>query len=280
MAKNDVKLNSAWQYCTAKVMNSGSDWYYALLKTTPDVKQATLALLTLEADWHAIHAKCAEPSLAAIQFAWWHNELNLAFDGQATHPALQLLQPVIKTFHLQHKLLEAMLNQAEQATHSYRFDHFSDLQRAAYSGIDALFILGLYVFGAAHAKLSEALHPLTFSLTLMHALHHLPATLRRGIMPFALDDLQSVNLTIEAPDSWSAAALSTLAARYHQQALTLYQQACVDFSASEKKQLRPLLCYAKLQFKRAELLQEANYPLLTHSITLTPLRKLLLTWFL
>ena len=268
---------TAWLYCEQKVAPPGSDWYYALLKAPDDIKQVSLALLALEADWQAILSTCQEPRLVELKFAWWQQELNDAFHGNPTHPALQLLAPMLKVFNLPQKLLTAMLEQAEQGF--YRFDNFSDLQRAAFSGIDARFIIGLYVLAQRDPDITTPLHSLQFSLQLLESIIHLPEQLRLGALAFAISDLQRFALEPEEPQHWPTEKLTPLLNHYHQQALNFYQQAMDNFSPTAKIQLKPLLRYAKLQVTLAKKIAQAGYPVLTKKITLTPVRKLFKTWF-
>jgi phytoene synthase len=271
-----LKLNNAWSYCEQKVAVPGSDWYYALLKTPVDIKQASLALLALEADWHAITQESLEPAIAEIKLAWWQQALNDA--EPPTHPALQLLQPVSATFAIQKKLLNAMFEAAVQINH-YRFDDFNALQRAAFSKISALLLIGLFVLGKQQAQLATPVHQLVFSLQLFSYNQHIASFLQRGMVSFAEQDLQLYGLNLDTPELWPKEALASLMSLYHDRGQTLYEQALHTLSANEKTLLKPLLRYAKIQWKLAQRLKQAGFPAGWHHIQLSPIHKLFLTWF-
>lgn len=271
-------LENAWWYCTQKITPPGSDWYYALLKAPVEIRQAIVALLSLEADWHAISFECHEPTLTDLKWAWWRNEIAQTYNSNATHPALQLLQPLLSTFALPEKLLSALLEQAQIDAQPYRFECFSELKRAAFSRVDALFIIGLYVLGQRQSELSATLHPLIFSLQLWQNIHRLAFDLRRGVIAFANEDLHTYALPLESP--WQHdTALTQLLMDYHQHATHLYQQALDSWSQEQRRQLKPLVNFAKLQWARANAIQRAGFPVLNQTIELSPLRKLCLTWF-
>lgn len=272
-------LKAAWLYCENKVAPSGSDWYYALVKAPQPCRQAALALLTLAADWQAITHDCQDASLAALKFAWWHEELTQAFAGTASHPALQLLQPIIGEFALPLSLLQAMLQQCQLPP--YLFEHFTDCQHAAFSQVDAIFIIGLYVLARRDSTQATALHHLNFSLQLWDAINHLPRLLKQQRLPFAQTDLQALGLTPDAPDTWlNQPAFTTLLADYHAHANHYYQQALAALTPAQKSQQKPLLRYAKIQHALAAKTKRAGYPVFRYQTTLTPLHKLALTWFL
>lgn len=260
-------LKTAWYYCQHKVAPLGSDWYYALLKMPDCQRQACVALLTLEYDWQSLRHIDREP--AELKLAWWQQQLA---NRHTDHPALQLLAPVADSFGLQHTLLQAMLDTA--AAPLYRFDHFQDVQRAAYSEVTAPLVIGLYVLSQQQLGIATPLHQLIFSWQLWSLLRHWQQP--RSTLFFAEADMQSYQLASGDATHWPMLERQRLFNHYHQHAAELYTAATQELRSFTT--LKPLLRYAKLQASVAKRHQAAGFPATPAS--LTPVKKLWLTWFL
>lgn len=259
-------FHTARYYCQNKVAPAGSDWYYALLNMPETSYQACLALLTLEHDWRSMNVIDREP--AELKLAWWQQQLATQ---QTDHPALQLLAPVADSFGLHTALLQGLL--ASTVEPAYRFEHFADVQRAAYSLVSAPLLMGLYVLGR-QPDIATPLHQLIFSGQLW-------ALLRAWLRPqqtlfFAEADLRTYGLAHLEPAQWAPSDRVALLQHYHQHAAALYTAAIQELRPYPL--LKPLLRYAKLQASLGQRYQRAAFPQTV--LRLNPLQKLWQTWFL
>lgn len=269
-----MRTENAWLYCQQRIAQPGSDWYYALLNTPMPQRQAILALLTLEHDWQKT---ASDPLVAQAKNSWWLQQLSDF--KQATHPALHLLQAVASDFGLEPSVTMACWESCQQPLSSYRLADFATLQRAVFERVDVLWLIAWYVLGQKQRHLATPLRQLMLSLQLFHQLRWVWPLCRQGQTCFAEADLQAFNLSLDTPYQWpKQPGFKALLNLYQQRAQDFYQQAQHSLTASDRRALKTLRRYATLQHALAHRVHQANFP--DQALTLSPIRKLLLTWFL
>jgi phytoene synthase len=84
------------QYVEQKAAASGSSFYYAFLFLPPERRAAITAFYAFCREVDDVVDEVHDPSVAAAKLAWWRREVQQAFAGQPSHPAMQALMPLAR----------------------------------------------------------------------------------------------------------------------------------------------------------------------------------------
>ena len=135
---------------------------------------------------------------------------------------------------------------------------------------------------ADDAPLSEEyIRCLVEGVQMADAIIHLRSYIKHGHIPFPKVVMEACAVDEEA--LWrlqSSPGLSTLLNYYGQEAERRLAKLKHLLTSAQKKQQKPLLCYAALMLALLRELDRDNYPVLTERQELTAIRKLFISWFI
>ncbi len=103
----------------------GSSLYYSVLHCDEDLRKKIIALRGFYQAVQKIFYKIQDPSLVQIKFQWWHDELERLKNQSAQHPAMKILQD---DFH-HHAELETILHTFTEDTKISLYENENDLDK-------------------------------------------------------------------------------------------------------------------------------------------------------
>ncbi len=249
------------------VTPAGSVLYYVVRFADPGCRDRLAALFALHHKWQARNRTLNDPGVARQQLAWWQEEIARLGHHQARHPALLLMLPEAAdeafTGHLG-RLLDSVDQslQGLQFPHQEALDDFCSRSGGALASL-ILLLEGIEPDDAWCVRIGRA-------LALVDLLQHLVEERHRGRCPLPRDWLSEADSNPDAfvrdSDARAAAAIAHALA----------------VAADWLEQARPpgdwpshtLQRWWRMQRAWVKTVSGQPAELLTHQVSLTPLRNL------
>ena len=118
---------SAEDYCRNKAAPQGSSFYYSTLFQPEQIRRCLFALHTFATEIENIIEECADPGVARLKLAWWHDEIQRTCAGNARHPAGKELAVIIASHPITEKQLHDYVEHYEQWVNVTQPDTYQDL---------------------------------------------------------------------------------------------------------------------------------------------------------
>ena len=265
-------------YCLTKATPDGSNLYYACLFEQSENKPIVIGLHALLQELHDVLVECSDPGVARIKFKWWLEELQRLQQQQARHPVTRFLQLHINTDLETVRLLQEtvqsfeqflMLQQPESLEHSLLlFKHSCGrVWRccAMASGLSDTGSLSRIEDMAANYYFLQALRqPNTFM------------TETCCVLPRDhLDYSQLINLNTDSDDMLQVQFESIVS-----QLVNKFGSDEKHFDKDQRINFKHGLILNRLALKTAREMLRSNSRLLTMRVSLTPIRKLFIAWWM
>lgn len=249
----------------------GSDNYYALRKIKPEKQDAIKIILALFDTILKIPFTLQDDNLVRIKLRWWKEEIIKTQQNHASHPLCIELFSVMQTYELNYNAVLQMISAIENIIQNCQFSTEQSL-RDFYTytyGIRERMIAK--IISPEASQFSESIHHLAYSLALIDNLKHIRQRALKTYVFFSDEEARELNvdknsvLTLKRSD-----ALKKLFERQIEKAREHFNTGRATTGGSP---LRPLFIRNHLSLKWCELVRDENFPLFTHHIELTPLRK-------
>jgi phytoene synthase len=267
------------QYCLDKVAAPGGSYYYSTLFLPPERKSALHGLFALRAEIGEIPRSCSDPGVARIKLQWWRDELARACAGEPRHPVTTHLRPFLQTHALERQDFLAIIEATERELNHPRYAAFADLEAQALALGGALWALSCRVCGFEDPQTPQAVRELGGAIELAARLQDLRDEARRGHVPLPAQELAERGISLSdltlKPDS---APVRELLAAHVERIRVRLDAATRRIPRRDQRRQVNALIMARLQLATLEEIQRDGCRLLTHSVTLTPLRKLWIAW--
>lgn len=260
-----------------KIAPAGSDNYYALLKVAPEKQHAIKVLLTLFETLITLPFAISEDEIVRAKLRWWKEELIKTQQHHASHPLSIALEPIMESYQLNYNALLQSITAIENRVQNSQFPDEQSL-RNFYT----------YTYGVRERMIakvlspetniySEAIHHLAYCLGLIDNLRHLRQRTLKTYLFFTDEEANELNvdknlvLTMKVSEP-----LKKLFQRQIKKAHEHFRSASEKLTLNEvspQRRLGPSLIRASLGLKWCDLITQEQFPLFTHKIELTPIRK-------
>ncbi len=269
------------KYCYDKAAPRTSGLYYSLRGLTASERDCVVAIHAFYQELEEILFECQDHQLVMIKFSWWHAEVLKLTVDTPEHPVLQFLLASVKhdngsLAQLQEKLL-AMIDGFEQAVVPEPFATFEEVT-VHYMRTAGERELALQVVLQTQLA-TETLFQAMLVIELLHYMQHLRRYVRRGLIYFAADEMQSSGVSVE-----KLAALQTTP---ESQKLLQLQAEKIDragvafmngLTESEREKASHLMIRCQIAKAILAEIKNEEYSVLENYISLTPLRYWWIAW--
>ncbi|VXB96766.1 Squalene synthase HpnD [Burkholderia sp. 8Y] len=270
-------------YCQQKAAPEGSGTYYAL-RRAPAARQPLLtALYALYRELEQTVKETSDPTIGRTKHVWWQSELERLYRGQSTHPVTKALQA--------HADESGVLDQEGRASLAMLVDGFAmDLDQARYLDWPGLrryldqtggaFATAVARASARHlADVSPWAAPLGSALLLAERVQEIGDDARNGRVYVPIDELQRFNVTAaDIINRKYSDAFTDLMRFQTERARRSLDEAVAAIPAAERGSQRVLRAQAALSLARFDEIEREGFRVLHQRISLTPIRKLWITW--
>ena len=255
----------------------GSDWYYALARVTPKQKHAIVALYAYAQTLHHIAERYHEPGIAEIKLHWWQDEIERVFQQQAQHPIGQALQISATQFALNKTALLALIEAASLSLKTQRFETQNQLaQHYQHTGGIMVSQMATVLHNAPlNGPIETYTHTLGIALETIRHIIDTPYYLARQHLYFPTQTIEQAHIDLNAlmQKPQGDRQLKTLLQQQAKWAREQYQQALMALPKDALDTPKPLLIYAKLQFKKLDKIERDGLRVCERRLELSPLAK-------
>lgn len=184
-------------FCETKLAAADLAQYYALSFLPTTQRQETTALYALWLELREINDECAEPEVARVKLAWWHDELHEMYGGRARHPAARALAPIVQRYMLPESEFSALLAGLEQHIGSSSYATYHQLREHGVHTRGRVESLAAKIGGHIEADLLAHAMNLGSTLETIGILQNFGIDASRGRVFLPRDDLTSFGVAID-----------------------------------------------------------------------------------
>jgi len=253
----------------------GSDTYYALNRLEPEIQQAIKIILAVFHTIMSMPFTMSDDEIVRAKLRWWKEEIIKAQQQHASHPLCIALYPIMEKYELNYNALLQCITAIENQLQNCQFPDEKSL-RDYYTYTYGIRERMIAKITCAEAKQhAEAIHHLAYTLGLIDNLQHIKSRAAKTYIFFTDEEAKELSvdksklLTLKISDDAKKLFQS------HIDKAKKHFQIGVDMvrATTGGSTLQPLLLRAYLGLKWCDLVSEAQFPLFTHHIELTPLRR-------
>ena len=273
------------EYAQQKAAASGSSFYYAFLFLPPERRAAITAFYAFCREIDDVVDEVSDPGVAQSKLDWWRGEVRNAFNGQASHPALQALLPHASAFGIEARQLLQVIEGCEMDLSQTRYLDFPNLQRYCHLVAGVVGEVAAGIFGQTDPRTTDYAHKLGLALQLTNIIRDVGEDAVRGRVYLPIEDLQRFDVKAHELIKRGSTSDASFPQRFEalmkfqiERALKTYDEALALLPAADRQAQKPGLMMASIY--RTLLHEIAREPqlVLTRRVSLTPLRKLWLAW--
>jgi phytoene synthase len=272
-------MNTPEQYVQNKAAASGSSFYYAFLFLPRQRRAAITAFYAFCREVDDVVDEVSDPGVAAAKLDWWQREVDKAFAGQPSHPAMRALMPHASAFGIEQRHLHAVIEGCRMDLEQTRYLDFPGLARYCHLVAGVVGEVAARIFGQRDERTTGYAHKLGLALQLTNIIRDVGEDALRGRIYLPISELQQFDVRaheiLERKDSERFTALMRFqAGRAHR----CYDEALALLPAAERRAQKPGLMMASIYRTLLREIEADGFKVLHQRTSLTPLRKFWLAW--
>ncbi|PHS71437.1 MAG: squalene synthase HpnD [Methylophaga sp.] len=267
------------EYCKDKAAKSGSSFYYSFLFLPEKQRQAIIALYAFCREVDDTVDEISEVDIARSKLEWWRQEIQLTFKGEATHPVGQALQSALEHFDLHEEYFMEIIDGMAMDLDQFSYAEFKHLALYCHRAASVVGLLSAEIFGYKDRNTLKYAEKLGMALQLTNIIRDVREDAERGRIYLPQDELHQFNVKTDdllalksSPELIECLKFQT--ARAHQ----YYQQAMQSLPDSDRYSQRTGLIMAAIYAATLKEIEQDNFQVMQHRVSLTPLRKLWIAW--
>lgn len=267
------------QYCQDKAAASGSSFYYSFLLLDPEPRRAITALYAFCREVDDVVDECRDEGVARAKLDWWRQEVGRIHDGHPEHPVGLALQAVLPRYDLHREYLLEIIDGMQMDLDRHRYDSFSDLALYCHRAAGVVGLLAAEIFGYRHRDTLKYAEVLGLAFQLTNILRDVREDAARGRIYLPLDELarfgvDEADLNQPVTSDRVRALLAWQAERARQQ----YRRAFALLPEEDRYRQRSGILMSAIYEALLDEIERDGFRVLEHRLSLTPLRKLWITW--
>jgi phytoene synthase len=267
------------EYCKQKAAASGSSFYYSFLYLPPERRRAIIALYAFCREVDDAVDEPGDTQLAAAKLAWWRGELANLFAGKPQHPVTKALAAHLDSYSLSLENLSEIVDGMEMDLTQTRYLDWPALERYCYRVAGVVGILAAGIFGYRDARTLDYAKDLGIAFQLTNIIRDVGEDARKNRIYLPMEDLKRFGLpAADILKLKETAAFRSLMQFEAERARGYYARALATLPSADRRAQRPGLIMAAIYRALLTELERDGFPVLTHRISLTPLRKFWIAW--
>jgi phytoene synthase len=267
------------EYCQDKAARSGSSFYYSFLFLPPEQRRAITALYAYCREVDDVVDESSDPVVAQSKLAWWRQEIGHLYAGSPQHPVTRALQPHLAAFAITRERLLDVLTGMEMDLMQTRYLDYLSLARYCHLVAGVVGELSARIFGLTDDRTLQYARKLGLALQLVNVIRDIGEDARRGRLYLPLDDLKRFGVKVDdLLASHYVDGYLPLMRFQAQRARSTYREALDLLPDADWRAQRPGLIMGAIYAELLAELERDGFPVLHQRVSLTPLRKLWITW--
>ena len=270
---------SPQDYVQQKAAASGSSFYYAFLFLPPERRAAITAFYAFCREVDDVVDEVTDPGVAATKLAWWQKEVQQAYAGQASHPALLALMPHAASFGITAQHLLAVVEGCQMDLQQTRYLDWPGLQRYCHLVAGVVGEVAARIFGQTQDATTRYAHTLGLAFQMTNIIRDVGEDALRGRIYLPIDELQRFDVKAQELLQRQYSERFTALMKFQaERAHALYDEALALLPAVDRRSQKPGLMMASIYRTLLREIEASQFQVLHQRIALTPLRKLWLAW--
>lgn len=267
------------QYCQQKAAQSGSSFYYSFLFLPPERRRAITAFYAFCREVDDVVDETVDPHIARTKLDWWRTEVDRFAARQSQHPVTRALQPFIDTFDVDPQHLQLIIEGMQMDLDQVRYLDFESLRKYCYHVASVVGIVSARIFGMSHERTLQYAEILGLAFQLTNIIRDVGDDARKGRLYLPEEDLERFSVSRSSMLARQGSQGFNDMMRFQaERARSFYAQAFALLPDEDKRQQRPGLIMAAIYRALLDEIERDGFPVLTHRVSLTPLRKLWIAW--
>ena len=267
------------QYVQDKAASSGSSFYYAFLFLPKERRAAITAFYAFCREVDDVVDEVTDPGVAATKLAWWKSEVHKGFSGQSNHPVMLALMPHAKTYGIEERHLQGVIEGCQMDLDQTRYLDYAGLQRYCHLVAGVVGEVAARIFGQTDERTTEYAHTLGQALQLTNIIRDVGEDAMRGRIYLPISELQQFDVKAHEITKREYSDRFTALMRFQaERAHSLYDKAFSLLPDADRRAQKPGLMMASIYRTLLREIESENFQVLHQRISLTPLRKLWLVW--
>ncbi len=266
-------------YVQHKAAASGSSFYYAFLFLPPHRRAAITAFYAFCREIDDVVDEVQDPSVAAQKLHWWHTEVANSFAGQAQHPVMKALMPLVADFGITAQHLNDVIAGCHMDLTQTRYLDFAGLQTYCHLVAGVVGEVAARIFGQTQDDTTAYAHQLGLAFQLTNIIRDVGEDALRRRIYLPMNEMQQFGVSaqdiLQRNDTPAFQALMTF---QYQRAQSLYQEALSRLPGADWRSQKPGLMMASIYRTLLKEIADAGFPVLRERVALTPVRKFWLAW--
>lgn len=258
-------MNALTKNFLTEIAPPGSSLYYSLLHCDEHSRKKIIALRGFYQTVQKIPFQSQDPSIVQIKFQWWREELARFKIQTAQHPLTKILQD---DFH-HHADLETILNTFYEDTKISLYENNNDLDKFYFNTAG---LLEKILYPITDQKILDNLSNLGVFIQKISHLRNIRTALSRGKVYFSGEQLLQHRVNLYELSQLKLSKNINNLFKSEAENIHHYYHRNLNYSHSPSL-LASTFILAKIHKKLFDEITQSNFPVLTHQITLTPLRK-------
>ena len=267
------------QYCQDKAAQSGSSFYYSFLFLPPEQRRAITALYAFCREVDDVVDECADTGVARLKLAWWRSEVAQVYEGRPNHPVAVALAEVKNRFSLPQARLQEIIDGMEMDLDHGGYPDFASLRIYCHRVASVVGLLSAGIFGYRDARTLDYASNLGLAFQLTNIIRDVGEDARRGRIYLPRDEMQRYG--VDAADisaGRETESFKSLMKFQIERAADYYRRAFETLPAVDRRAQRAGLVMAAIYRTLLEEIEADGCRVLTHRMSLTPIRKLWIAW--
>lgn len=267
------------QYCRDKAAKSGSSFYYSFMFLPAQRRQAITALYAFCREVDDAVDDIADPVVASKTLAWWRDEIDRTFDGQATHPVGLALQTSLKHFELHQEYFLEIIDGMEMDLYPQTYPAFKHLALYCHRVASVVGLLAAEIFGYDNRKTLKYAEKLGLAFQITNIIRDVREDAERGRIYLPEEDLARFQVTAEDILALKQTPELTKLLKFEaDRAREFYREAMALLPQEDRFKQRTGLIMSAIYEATLDELERDGFRVMQQRISLTPLRKLWLAW--
>ncbi len=267
------------EYCQDKAAKSGSSFYYSFRFLPEQQRQAITALYAFCREVDDAVDEIADIDVARKTLDWWRDEIHQTFVGNPSHPVGKALVTAINNFNLHEEYFTEIIDGMEMDLEQFSYPEFKQLALYCHRVASVVGLLSVEIFGYHDRKTLKYAENLGIALQLTNIIRDIREDAERGRIYLPLDELEQFGVKTEDILSLKSSPELVALLKYQtDRAKHYYQQAMHFLPDGDRYSQRTGLIMAAIYRATLDEIEQDNFQVMHHRVSLTPIRKLWIAW--
>ena len=267
------------QYCQQKAAASGSSFYYSFLFLPEDRRRAITALYAFCREVDDVVDDCSDTATARATLAWWRKEVAAVFHGTPQHPVARALAELAPRYNLAEARLAEIIDGMEMDLDYNRYPDFATLRQYCHRVAGVVGMLSAEIFGYQERRTLDYAASLGLAFQLTNIIRDVGEDARRNRVYLPLDEIARHGVSVEdIVHAREGDAFRRLMDFQVARALGYYDEAFSLLPDVDRRTQRAGIIMAAIYRTLLEEIRRDGCRVLTQRTSLTPIRKLWISW--